>query len=57
MKKWCLNDVWAGHYKRYERQELKGKLSEVGFEIKYFWSYPFPINIALDYLLEKEEKV
>ncbi len=56
MKKWCLNDVWAGHYRRYEKKELKDKLTAAGFEIKYFWSYPFPINIALDYLLEKEKR-
>lgn len=56
MKKWCLNDVWAGHYRRYEKQELRDKLLAAGFEIVNFWSYPFPINIALDYFLEKEKK-
>ena len=56
MKKWCLNDVWAGHYRRYEKKELINKLSQAGFSPVNFWSYPFPINIALDYLLEKEKK-
>lgn len=56
MKKWCLNDVWAGHYRRYEKKDLAGKLKSAGYEIVNFWSYPFPVNIVLDYLLDKEKK-
>ncbi|MCR5836758.1 MAG: class I SAM-dependent methyltransferase [Lachnospiraceae bacterium] len=56
MKKWCLNDIWAGHYRRYERNEIYEKMKKSGFEIIYLWSYPFPINIILDYLLNREKK-
>ena len=56
MKKWCLNDEWSGHYRRYEKKELKDKLNNNGFEVINFYSYPVPINIVLDYLLEREKK-
>lgn len=56
MSKWCLNDEWAGHYRRYEKSEIKNQLNECGFDVIWVWSYPVPINIVLDYLLEKEKK-
>lgn len=53
MKKWCANDDWAGHIRRYEKNELKDKLSSNGFRVIHFWSYPFPANLILDKLINK----
>lgn len=56
MKKWCVNDEVAGHYRRYERNELIEKLKKTGFICDTIWSYPVPINVILDYLMNKEHK-
>ncbi|MBQ6342119.1 MAG: class I SAM-dependent methyltransferase [Anaerolineaceae bacterium] len=56
MKKWCDNDVWAGHYRRYEKEDLKNELSDAGFVVNKFWSYPFPANFFLDPLLNMNKK-
>lgn len=56
MKKWNMNDVWAGHYRRYEKKELHDKLMQAGFEVIKLWSYPVPINIVLDYFLSKDKR-
>lgn len=55
-KKWCLNDIWAGHIRRYEKRDLIKKLKRVGFEVEKFWSYPFPFNLILDPMLNKAAK-
>ncbi|MDY0046771.1 MAG: methyltransferase domain-containing protein [Thauera propionica] len=47
MKKWQKVDEWAGHYRRYEKDELQEKLSSTGFEIRELWSYGFPITALL----------
>lgn len=44
MDKWEKGDDWAGHYRRYEKDELCKKLSDKGFEIIYLWNYGFPLS-------------
>ena len=45
--RWGPSDVWAGHFRRYERAELTERLSEVGFEVQLLWCYGFPLaNLA-----------
>lgn len=44
MKKWERSDDWAGHFRRYEKDELQKKLECSGFEIKEIWSYGFPVT-------------
>lgn len=44
MRKWQAADVYAGHYRRYERAELGEKLAVCGFEIEHFWCYGFPVT-------------
>lgn len=56
MSKWGHNDEWAGHYRRYEREDLRGKLKGQGFGNIEILCYPFPFNLVLDYLLHKEKK-
>ena len=43
MRKWTASDVWAGHFRRYERQELVDLISKSGFTIKHFEGYGFPL--------------
>lgn len=47
MKKWQKVDDWAGHYRRYEKQELQDKLIAAGFELHTLWGYGFPVTSLL----------
>lgn len=51
MAKWGDNDVWAGHVKRYERDELYLLAASVDAVVLRLWNYGFPIILALDVLL------
>lgn len=42
MALWANVDDMKGHFRRYERQELKNKLEEAGFKVKSIWCYGFP---------------
>ncbi|MCP4197067.1 MAG: class I SAM-dependent methyltransferase [Proteobacteria bacterium] len=35
MKRWSASDVWAGHYRRYERPALVELVSATGFSVEY----------------------
>lgn len=43
MRQWGPSDVWAGHVRRYERDELREKLQEAGFAVERFMSLGFPL--------------
>jgi SAM-dependent methyltransferase len=51
-------DKWAGHYRRYDREELKTKLESAGFKIIKFYNYGFPVaNVVKpirSYLMRKD---
>lgn len=58
-KEWSFaSDELAGHYRRYEKNEIKSKLEEVGFRVLKLYNYGFPItNIAApirNYLMIKD---
>jgi SAM-dependent methyltransferase len=42
MKKWQAADVFAGHYRRYERAELIEKLESAGLKVEHLWTFGFP---------------
>lgn len=42
-RRWSASDVWAGHYRRYERAQLKGLLRACGFEPLQTECYGFPL--------------
>lgn len=42
MKKWQPADVFAGHFRRYERAELESKFAAAGLEILRHWTFGFP---------------
>ncbi len=43
MKKWQNQDEYAGHVRRYEKDELITKLESTGFSINQFLCYGFPL--------------
>jgi SAM-dependent methyltransferase len=43
-------DVAVGHYRRYERDQLRGMLGSVGFEEVTVLSYGFPFGFALEWV-------
>ncbi len=43
MSKWGAIDVWAGHVRRYERDELEGKIRDAGFDVLRTLSYGYPL--------------
>ena len=42
-KRWGASDVSAGHFRRYERDELSALITEQGLEIELLWCYGFPL--------------
>lgn len=56
MAKWGDNDVWAGHYRRYEKIDLISMCEENNVSILKFWNYGYPITIILDKLLHGSKK-
>lgn len=47
MRRWTASDVWAGHYRRYERAGLIGLIEASGFKVKHCESYGFPLANVL----------
>jgi SAM-dependent methyltransferase len=47
-KRWNNTDVWAGHFRRYERDELFTLFKEVGFKIERIENYGFPLGNLLE---------
>ncbi len=54
--KWGENDVWAGHYRRYEKNDFFQKLPNAKFEILHVWSYGYPLTLLLDLLIHRSHK-
>lgn len=48
MKKWTATDDWAGHFRRYERRDLKQLLLSCGFVLERFESYGFPLGNIIE---------
>ncbi|WP_158516062.1 class I SAM-dependent methyltransferase [Syntrophotalea acetylenivorans] len=45
---WNARDVWAGHYRRYDRSSITSVLKEAGFMIEHLESYGFPLFNLLE---------
>jgi SAM-dependent methyltransferase len=52
--KWGASDVAAGHYRRYEKEELTKLLRNTGFGVLHFWNYAYPISMLLDIFLHRK---
>lgn len=44
------SDIWAGHYRRYNKKELYEKLQSLGYTILDFYSYGYPFIRTLNIL-------
>lgn len=42
-RRWSASDVWAGHFRRYEREDLRRLLEQSGFTIVTLECYGFPL--------------
>jgi len=42
-RRWSASDAWAGHYRRYEKQQVIDLIEGVGLEIEYFECYGYPL--------------
>jgi SAM-dependent methyltransferase len=47
MRKWGYADVYAGHYRRYERSDILSKFNQHGLVIEKLWCYGFPVTQLL----------
>lgn len=56
MAKWGDSDVWAGHYRRYEKLELIRMCEKNDVLIEQLWNYGYPLSIVLDRLLHSSKK-
>jgi SAM-dependent methyltransferase len=45
---WNSHDVWAGHYRRYEKRFLFSILKDAGFTIEHLETYGFPLANILE---------
>jgi len=54
--KWGENDEWAGHYRRYEKNELKEKLASTHFKTLHIWSYGYPLILLLDLIIHRNRR-
>lgn len=50
MARWNARDVWAGHYRRYERPNLENVLDRCGLEVRKVECYGVPLANLLERL-------
>ena len=48
--RWGAGDAWAGHWRRYDRQDIRQLLLSHGLEIQHFEFYGFPLANATEWL-------
>lgn len=49
-ERWNPADVWAGHYRRYRREDLSGLIEKAGFELQTMQSYGYPLANIMERL-------
>jgi SAM-dependent methyltransferase len=47
-RKWSATDVWAGHFRRYEKDGLLHLLDRAGFEVGEIECYGFPLSNVIE---------
>jgi glycosyltransferase involved in cell wall biosynthesis/SAM-dependent methyltransferase len=55
-RKWGHSDVAAGHFRRYERDELTALSTEAGVKIIRLLNYGFPLTLLLDPVLHRSHR-
>src|SRR3546814_16202134 len=48
--RWGAGDVWAGHYRRYDRNDVEQLLVSCGMEVEHLECYGFPLANATELL-------
>jgi SAM-dependent methyltransferase len=48
VSRWSATDVWAGHFRRYERDDLLRVLERAGFEVAELECYGFPLSNLIE---------
>lgn len=48
MRYWTASDEWAGHYRRYEREELESLVVDCGYTIGHLEAYGSPLANVID---------
>jgi SAM-dependent methyltransferase len=43
-RRWSATDVWAGHFRRYEKEDLRRLFEDAGFEVVELECYGFPLS-------------
>lgn len=46
-RKWTASDVWAGHYRRYEKNDLLGLLADFNLHVQQLECWGFPLSNLL----------
>lgn len=54
--RWGENDIYSGHYRRYERRELIQKFAQAGMRVEKIYTYDFPACLLLDVMRDKSRK-
>jgi hypothetical protein len=49
-RRFSVVDEMAGHVRRYEREELRARFTEAGFEVELLWCYGYPLANLLERL-------
>jgi SAM-dependent methyltransferase len=47
-RRWSATDVWAGHFRRYEGNDLKRLLERAGFAVEELECYGFPLSNLIE---------
>ena len=47
-KCWNSSDVWAGHFRRYEKKQLLSLLESTGFSVNLLECYGFPVGNIIE---------
>jgi SAM-dependent methyltransferase len=47
-RRWDASDVWAGHFRRYQRDGLRRLLEDAGFSVQEIECYGFPLGNILE---------
>ncbi|QBY03453.1 class I SAM-dependent methyltransferase [Thalassotalea sp. HSM 43] len=53
MSKWGPKDVWAGHFRRYEKQEFLKLMNDCGLECIHFETYGYPLTYLTNILRDR----
>ena len=54
--RWGAGDIWAGHYRRYDKSDIRKLILDQGFTIEHFECYGFPLANFTEWIGERGYK-